>query len=699
MRNKDKGKKKIEDKKLLSGRYEIIELIGTGSMSYVYKAKDTKKNSIVAIKILRSELNDDETFLKGFKNEAQAAINLRSENIIAGYSVVDEKDLHYIVMELAEGISLKKYIMQHEALSNEETIEIGKQIVNGIICAHKLGLIHRDIKPQNIIINDKGLVKITDFGIAKAVTSSTINAAVIGSVHYISPEQARGNSVDERSDIYSIGCVLYELITGRVPFTGESTVSVVMSHIKDSVTPPSKYNENIYPSLEKIILKCLAKIPNKRYSSATELFTDLDKAKKDTSGKYVDYYQEEQFDSTIVMTEADMQLITKLSNSNALPNLREGNGGDVQELLDRHGVSTNFFIRNYNIILAIIVLLLVVLLGFMGNYIYRNNLIGFGNTATNSQLLRSLDYDNIPVVGLPVENALSIAREYGIKLEIEEYEFSDDYDMGNITRVVGNGYKMGDVVKVALSKGPRVLDFSDLNWLNNTTLGQFIDMLDDRQLSYKIEEEYNGNVPMGHIVNVNKKLSTDMGDLVITVSIGSSNEYATIPSLVGRQLSVARSLVTSSGFIVGGVSYLKHPSVPLGEVISQSHEAGSSRYKGTAIDLVVSSGPRGEDFNVRGSTIWKGQINTYYVIEDTSSNPSNNVANTLYAYIRLKQIAQGKVKYYNLTKVRTYKRGTSIPVVFGAILGEEGISTGEVEVVDALNDVVLASYSVNFYQR
>ncbi len=410
MKNRDK--KKITDKKLLSGRYEIIELIGAGSMSYVYKAMDTQKNKIVAIKILRNELNDDETFIKGFKNEAHAAINLKSENIIAGYGVVDEKDLHYIVMELAEGISLKKFIVQHGALSNEETIEIGKQIVNGIISAHKIGLIHRDIKPQNIIINDAGLVKITDFGIARAVTSSTINAAVIGSVHYISPEQARGASVDERSDIYSIGCVLYELITGRVPFTGESTVSVVMSHIKDSVTPPSKYNPNIYDSLERIILKCLAKIPAKRYSSAIELLSDLNRACKDTTGKYVEYQQEDQFDSTIVMTEEDMQLITKLSNSKALPDFHDENGGDVKSLLERHGKSSNFFIRHYNIILAIIVFLLIILLGTMGNYIYRNNLIGFGNGATQSQILRNLDYDNIPVVGLPVDNALSIAREY-----------------------------------------------------------------------------------------------------------------------------------------------------------------------------------------------------------------------------------------------------------------------------------------------
>ncbi len=271
--------------------------------------------------------------------------------------------------------------------------------------------------------------------------------------------------------------------------------------------------------------------------------------------------------------------------------------------------------------------------------------------------------------------------------------------MGTITRVIGSGYKMGDIVNVALSKGPKVLDFTNPTWLNNTTLGQFVDMLDDRQLSYKIEEEYNSNVPMGHIVNVNKKKSSDYGDLIITVSIGSSNEYTVVPYLVGRQLSVARSLVTSSGFIVGGVSYLKHPTIPLGEVISQSHEAGSSRYKGTAIDLVVSSGPRGEDFNIRGSSIWKGQINTYYVIEDTSTSPSSENTDLLYAYIRLKQIVSGKIKYFKLTKVRSYKRGTSIPVVFGSILGEEGVNNGVVEVVDAINDQILASYSVNFYQR
>lgn len=690
-----KKKKKIEDKKLLSGRYEIIELIGTGSMSYVYKAKDIQKNRIVAIKILRSELNDDETFIKGFKTEAHAAINLQSENIIAGYDVVDEKNLHYIVMELADGIPLKKYILQHDRLSNEEVVSIGTQIVSGINCAHKIGLIHRDIKPQNIIINDSGLVKVTDFGIARVVTSSTINAAVIGSVHYISPEQAKGGSVDERSDIYSIGCVLYELITGKVPFEGESTVSVVMSHIKDNVVPPSKINPDIYPSLEKIILKCLSKIPSRRYSSAVELLNDLNKACKDTSGKYIDYYQEEQLDSTIVMTEEDMKLISKFSNNKPLPDVQNKEDGDVNVLLDKHGVSNNFFIRHYNAILATIIVALVIFISLMGNYIYRNNILNRNNISTLSQIFRNLDYNNIPVAGLPIETALSVAREYGIKLEIDEYEYSDDFDYGTITRVIGDNYKVGDMVKIAMSKGPRVLDFTDSTWLNNTTLGQFIDMLDDRQLSYKIEEEFNSNVPMGHIVGVNKKLSTDFGELIIAVSMGSSNEYATVPNLVGRQLSIARSLVNSSGFIVGGVSYLKNPSVPLGEVISQSHDAGSSRYKGSPIDLVVSSGPRGEDFNIRGTSIWKGQINTYYILE----NNDDGQPDSIYAYIRLRQLSGGKIKYYNLSKIRPYKRGTSIPVIFGEILGEEGIPIGYVEIVDVTTDTVLASYPVNFVQR
>ena len=210
-----------------------------------------------------------------------------------------------------------------------------------------------------------------------------------------------------------------------------------------------------------------------------------------------------------------------------------------------------------------------------------------------------------------------------------------------------------------------------------------------------IEEEFNSNVPMGHIVNVNKNLSTDYGDLIVTVSMGSSNEYATVPNLVGRQLSVARSLVNSSGFIVGGVSYLKHATIPLGEVVSQSQDAGSSRYKGSAIDLVVSSGPRGEDFNVRGTSIWKAQINKYYILESDPSGKSDSI----FAYIRLRQMSNGKIKFYNLSKIRSYKRGTSIPVIFGEILGEEGITEGYVEIVDVISDKILVSYPVNFVQR
>lgn len=260
----------------LQGRYEILEKIGSGGMSVVYKAKCHTLNRLVAIKVLKEEFASDENFVSKFKMEAQAAARLSHPNIVNVYDVVDEENLHYIVMELIEGITLKSYIEKKELLDSKEAIGIAIQVAQGIAAAHEQHIIHRDIKPQNMIISKDGKVKVADFGIARAVSSQTVNSsAAVGSVHYISPEQARGGYCDERSDIYSFGITLYEMVTGRVPFEGDNTVAVALAHLEDPVVPPGDYNPQVYPGLEDIILKCTKKKPDRRYGSMEEVIHDL----------------------------------------------------------------------------------------------------------------------------------------------------------------------------------------------------------------------------------------------------------------------------------------------------------------------------------------------------------------------------------------------------------------------------------------
>ena len=274
---------------MLSGRYEVLKRVGSGGMADVYMAKDHKLNRNVAVKVLKSEYVEDEKFLKKFETEAQAVARLSHPNIVNVYDVGIEDGINYIVMELAEGMTLKEYIRRKGYLSPKETVEISLQIASAISHAHKNHIIHRDIKPQNILVSEIGNVKVTDFGIAKATSSNTVTstATAMGSVHYISPEQAKGRFCDEKSDIYSLGITMYEMVTGHVPFDHENGVTIALMHLQNEITPPSQVRDGIPDSLEKIILKCTMKKPEDRYQTADELIADLKLVFEDTSGEYV----------------------------------------------------------------------------------------------------------------------------------------------------------------------------------------------------------------------------------------------------------------------------------------------------------------------------------------------------------------------------------------------------------------------------
>ena len=317
----------------LQDRYEILEQIGSGGMSEVYRARCHKLNRLVAIKVLKEEFSSDAGFVKKFKMEAQAAAGLSHPNIVSVYDVVDEGSIHYIVMELIEGITLKSYITKKGRLGSKEAIGIAIQVAQGIAAAHDQHIVHRDIKPQNMIISRDGKVKVADFGIARAVTSQTIGATAVGSVHYISPEQARGGFSDSRTDIYSLGITMYEMVTGTVPFDGDNTVSIALAHLEQPVTPPSRLNPEIPVSLERIIMKCTQKKPEKRYADVYELIADLRHALVDPDDDFV--AQEPEVDTsspTMVISGEELSQIKNAPRRNTGPIVMSGQSNSLRNV-------------------------------------------------------------------------------------------------------------------------------------------------------------------------------------------------------------------------------------------------------------------------------------------------------------------------------------------------------------------------------
>ena len=280
----------------LQNRYEILSRVGAGGMSDVYKALDHKLNRTIAIKVLKEEYSADPAFVSKFKIEAQSAAGLTHPNIVQVYDVVDEGELHYIVMELVEGVTLKNFIKAKVMLANREATGISLQIAQGIEAAHQLGIVHRDIKPQNIILSSDGKVKVADFGIAKAASQQTLMSEAMGSVHYIAPEQAKGEMTDTRGDIYSLGITMFEMVTGRLPFEGDNTVSVAIAHVEKPMPLPSAYNPSVSRALEFIILKCTQKRPERRYQSISETITDLRRAMIDPDADLSAYAAAEEND-------------------------------------------------------------------------------------------------------------------------------------------------------------------------------------------------------------------------------------------------------------------------------------------------------------------------------------------------------------------------------------------------------------------
>ena len=604
----------VKDGIVLGKRYEVLSKIGAGGMADVYKGKDTMLNRYVAIKVLKKEYREDENFVRKFHSEAQAAAGLLNPNIVNVYDVGEDRGLYYMVMELVEGITLKEYIEKKGKLSHKEVISIAIQMCNGIGAAHAAGIVHRDIKPQNVMISRDGKVKVTDFGIAKAVTSNTISSNAMGSVHYTSPEQARGGYSDAKSDIYSIGITLYEMVTGRVPFDGESTVEVAMKHLQQEITPPSEYAPDIPYSLEQIILKCTQKNSERRYASTADLTRDLKRSMMDPDGDFVEIPPLRNAD-TVIITDDELDDIRSSyddydddygdDDDYGADDYDDDYGDDRYDDDDeeyddddydgRKGAEEvnprmNKVMKILMIVVALIIAFILIFAVGKAAGIFKS--IGSGTTTEDSS-----DKDTVKVpdiVGMTEEEATKALKDKKLGIKVDSREDSEKYEEGTVSEQktkVGTKVKKHSTVHVVVSSAligkeipvPDVSGKSEDEAQEALSKAGFTDVRADFQ--------YDDNVAEGMVISTTPAANSKATkDTQIKMIVSKGAQKKTVPDVRGKSEADARSEIQAAGLTVGSTSTQHDDSVAKGNVISQSVTPGKKVSAGTAVNLVLSSG-------------------------------------------------------------------------------------------------------------
>lgn len=643
----------------LADRYEIIDQIGTGGMSDVYKAKCHKLNRYVAIKVMKEEFSQDKNFVSKFIIEAQSAAGLTHPNIVSVYDVGDENGIYYIVMELVEGITLKKYIEKKGKLGSREAVSIAIQVAQGIEAAHSHHIIHRDIKPQNIIISKEGKVKVTDFGIARAASSNTISSTAMGSVHYISPEQARGGYSDEKGDIYSFGITLYEMLTGTVPFDGDSTVSVAVQHIQDEIQPPSRLVDDIPVSVDRIVMKCTQKKTDRRYQNATDLIADLKKS--------------------LVMPDVDFVQIP----------YDYGYAADVQE--ERQGSSA-------------------VKAADAGAG--RRMAEAYGQD-DGIELDDELDAE--------LEAELKMKEKYGNREEDEDDEDEyDDYDEGE--RVAGTRMDqiikwMGIVIAVIIvvitvfvvvrlagvmndasqqqSEQQATQDTVEMSSVDPSTMVKVPSVqgmteeeakkaLNDAGLGVKVSRQPSETVAEGYVISQSQKADTRIAkNSTITLSVSSGSGTVKVVNVVGKTEEEAVSAIVNAGFGSPSVDYDYSDTVEQGYVIRQSPSGNSSAKASDTISIVVSRGKESKLVTVPNvvnmSETQARQTLDALGLKVTLSATQIMSATIPYGYVAGQNYAQGKEVPEGTTIELTMSIGLGTPTVTLPATGDQNQTAAQAE--------------------
>ena len=680
----------IKEGVFLGKRYEILGRIGSGGMADVYKGKDHKLNRFVAIKVLKSTYRSDETFIKKFLSEAQAAAGLMHPNVVNVYDVGQDRGLYYMVMELVEGITLKDYIEKKGKLSAKETISISIQMVTGIQAAHNCHIIHRDIKPQNIIISKDGKVKVTDFGIARATTSTATQAVtttVMGSVHYTSPEQARGGIVDEKSDIYSAGITMYEMITGHVPFDGDSTVTVALKHLNEVIKSPAEEVPDIPYSLECIIMKCTQKLPNKRYMSCEELLQDLKHSLVDPDGDFVvldgvtkrmPAASQDTGRTTVVMSQDELNRMKNRQNYNDDydDDYEDDYDDDYDDYDDRRrsrydnddyddrrkdryddrrkknevNKDTKKIMKILMVVAGVVIALLIMFLVGNAVGVFKG---GKGTTTqqTDSEMVKVPD-----VTGKTYEEAQKELNKYDLGIH-KSTAPSDTVAKGKIISqdpADGKKVKKHTTVNVVISSGEEAKTTTIPNVVGMSEADAEKALQDKNLVVKKGDPVYSDNVEQGEVVSVSPSEGAEVKEgTTVTLVISKGNQPATVPKLTGKSQSDAEAALSQAG-LSGNATEDYSDTVEEGVIISQDTDAGKEVSKGTTIGYVVSKGPKmtvvtvpsilSFDKNAAEKKLKEAGLVPEYLGEDDSVN----------------EYGQGQVSYQSISAGTQVEKGTTV---------------------------------------
>ena len=587
--------------KLLGNRYEIIEKIGNGGMATVYKATDKVLKRNVAVKILRDEFTTDDEFIKRFEVEAQSAARLTHPNIVSIYDVGVDGNLYYIVMELIQGKTLKEIIVKEKGpLPWKWSINVSIQIASALEMAHRNNIIHRDIKPHNIIITEDGVAKVTDFGIAKAVSNSTITAfgTTIGSVHYFSPEHARGGFTDAKSDLYSLGVVMYEMVTGRVPFDADTPVSVALKHMQEEPVEPIELNPNLPIAVNKIIMRALQKDTTLRYQTASEMLVDLKKSLKDPEG---DFVEELEYDPTAK---------TQVIDTNAYRDNKQTKNSSGK----KDGKFKTFVKTHKGLSIFIGLLLLFVL--------------SLGGTMLVLNLTNPPEVAMPNVVGLSKEEAQKEIENVKLKFEIEKEEYNKDVPEGFIISQDPtymekfNKVKQGSTVKVVVSKGEEKTTVPKVVGMEKD---KAVKALEDAKLKVEIVEESSKKVQEGYVISQEtspvyfmygcRRIKTK-----IKIHVSTGVEKATVPDVIGKSQADAKKTLEAQGFVVA-VTTSEDSSKENGIVLKQSLDSGKTVEKGSTVTITVNSYEASKTMSVN---INVKAITGGYSEETSNSNTTEN---------------------------------------------------------------------------
>lgn len=574
---------------VLGNRYELIEKIGEGGMAIVYKARDNKLSRLVAVKILKREFANNKDISDKFKKEATAVANFSDANIVNVLDVGHEEEgnIDYFVMEYVDGKTLKELIVENGKLNYTVAISIAIQIAKALECAHRNNIIHRDVKPQNILVTESGLVKVTDFGIAKSSTSATITntTTIMGSAHYLSPEQAKGTFIDLRSDIYSLGIVLYEMVTGILPFDGESPVTIALKHIQSEPIEPKKHNPSIPDSLNNLIMKAISKESINRYQNCRELINDLQKIKENPNtpiGARVNYDD----GRTIVMEPIRTENIVS-KDAGVTSNKKVYSKSDFENDYEEEDDDDDFFESKNNSKKSkrnnktmIIVGVIVIVIALLGGIAFGSGLFTGGGASSKSVTVPN-------IVGMTVDNAKKELEKLGLNIKVSETVESDEEEntILEMNPTANMQAKKGDTIEVKVSSGVAKVKVPDLR---DYEINYIKDLLTQKGLEWTISEQYSENIKSGYLINQYPERDTEVPKgttIELTISKGPEVKLVSVSNYLGQNVDAAKSDLEALGLTVILQEQKTDNESEEGVVLSQSIESGTKISVGAKITL------------------------------------------------------------------------------------------------------------------